>query len=235
MFSTERLQLADDLSAPAPGQLRSGAGLQRNEGQLVQMRPLDICEAGMCELSQWLAPPQLECLGERGRRHLHVALPQEPPARGDKLFEANSVHFVGFNGERIARLAGEDRSRPEGPPQLTDLCLEGVGGIGRLPFLPQGIDEAVGSNRLPTMQGEQCQQGSLLGAADLHRHTCLQDLEFTEEADLHASTVGRTNRQQEKRYRMTRSFLISVARQSLLRPPAQASLQNQEHRRKELQ
>ena len=44
----------------AQHQVSSGPGLDRHQGQLVQMRPLGVSEAGVGELGQRLAPPQAE-------------------------------------------------------------------------------------------------------------------------------------------------------------------------------
>ena len=58
VFPAQRLQLADELPVPPQHQVRAGAGLDRHQGQLVQMRPFGVSEAGIGELGQRLPPPQ---------------------------------------------------------------------------------------------------------------------------------------------------------------------------------
>ena len=59
------LKLADQVGMPPQVQVRSGAGLDRHQGQLVQMRPLGVGEAGVGELGQRLAAPQAKRLTQR--------------------------------------------------------------------------------------------------------------------------------------------------------------------------
>ena len=66
MFATQSLQLPDELSVAPQRQIRSGAGLDRHQGQLVQMRAFDVREAGIGELGQRLPPPQRQRLAQRG-------------------------------------------------------------------------------------------------------------------------------------------------------------------------
>ena len=66
MFAAQGLQLPDELSMEPQHQIRAGASLDRHQGQLVQMRPFDIREAGIGELGQRLPPPQRQRLTQRG-------------------------------------------------------------------------------------------------------------------------------------------------------------------------
>ncbi len=227
VFPAERLEVANDLSVTAQRQVCFRAGLQRSQGQLAQVCSFGIGEAGIGELAQWVPAPQLERLGESGRRRLDVALAKEPPARGHQSFETDCVDVVGIDGEGIAGLAGENRRRPERAPQLTDLCLQSIGWVGRLPVFPQGVDEVVGRDRPPPVQRQESQQSSLLGAADLHRLARLQHLELAEEPDLHVRH-GTTIELPGGGYFVEPSHFglrisTSVARQPHLRPKAQAA------------
>ena len=49
----------------AEHQVGFGPGFDRHEGQLVQLRPLGLGEAGVGELGQRLAPPQAKRLTQR--------------------------------------------------------------------------------------------------------------------------------------------------------------------------
>ncbi len=104
MFPAEGLQLADDLGLPAQRQVRSGAGLERHEGQLVQMRPLGIGEAGVGEFGQWFTPPQSERFAQRDRCRLHVAILQKPLPFGHQLFKEHGVEVLGLGRRGRSRL-----------------------------------------------------------------------------------------------------------------------------------
>ena len=99
-----RLQLAGELPVAAQHQVRSDAGFDRHEGQLVQMRPLGVGEAGIGELGQRLAPPQAKRLAQRGRRQRHLALLNQAPSLRHQLLKADDVDLIGTDGEGIARL-----------------------------------------------------------------------------------------------------------------------------------
>ena len=73
MLPAARLQLAGELPVAAQQQVRSGPGFDRHQGQLVQLRPLGVSEAGVGEFGQRLAPPQAKRLAQRGRSLRHLA------------------------------------------------------------------------------------------------------------------------------------------------------------------
>ena len=109
MFATQGLQFPDELSVEPQGEIRSGAGLGRPQGQLVQMRPFDVREAGVGELGQRLPPPQRQRLCERGGRQRRLTLLHQPTSGGDELLEADDIHVVGIDAKRIAGFGGDDR------------------------------------------------------------------------------------------------------------------------------
>ena len=49
----------------AQHQVGFGAGLDRHQGQVVQVRPFGISEARIRELTERLSPPQLKGLAQR--------------------------------------------------------------------------------------------------------------------------------------------------------------------------
>jgi hypothetical protein len=49
------------------------------------------------------------------------------------LPEADNIDIIRTHGKGITGFAGEDRRRPEGAAQLTDLGLQGVGRVRGLP------------------------------------------------------------------------------------------------------
>ena len=185
MLPALRLQLAGELAVAAQHQVRSGPGFDRHQGQLVQLRPFGLGEAGIGELGQRLAPPQAKRLAQHGRRLRHLARLRQPPSPCHQLLEADDVDLIGTDCEGIAGFGGDDRGRPEGTAQLADLGLQGVSRVRRLPITPQHVDQPVGTNRLAAMQRKQSQQGPLLGAADSQRHAAVRHLELAEQPHIH--------------------------------------------------
>ena len=189
-----RLQLAGELPVAAQHQVRSGAGFDRHQGQLVQLRPFGVGEAGVGEFGQRLAPPQAERLAQRGRRQRHLALLRQPPSLRHQLLEADDVDLIGTDGEGIAGFGSDDRARSQGAAQLADLGLQRVSRVRRLPVTPQRVDQPVGADRLAAMQRQQGQQRPLLGAADSERHAPVRCLELAEQPhvhDLHRTALTR--------------------------------------------
>ena len=190
VLPAQRLQFAGQLPVAAQHQLSSGPGLDRHQGQLVQVRPLGVSEAGVGKLGQRLTPPQAERFAQCGGRPRRLAVSRQPSPLGHQLPEADDVDIFGADGEGIAGFAGEDRRRPEGAAQLTDLGLQGVGRVGRLPVAPQHVDQPVSADRPPPLQRQQGQQGPLLGAADRHQHAVGYRFELAEQPHLHEATIG---------------------------------------------
>ena len=180
-----RLQLAGELPVAAQHQVRSGPGFDRHQGQLVQLRPFGVSEAGVGELGQRLAPPQAKRLAQRGRRLRHLARLRQAPSLRHQLLEADDIDLIGTDRKGIAGFGGDDRARPEGTAQLADLGLQGVSRLRRQPVTPQRVDQPVGTDRLAAMQRQQSQQGPLLGAADSERHTPVRRLELAEQPHIH--------------------------------------------------
>ena len=121
-----RLQLAGQLPVAAQHQVRSGPGFDRHQGQLVQLRPLGVSEAGIGEFGQRLAPPQAKRLAQHGRRLRHLARLRQPPSLRHQLLEADDIDLIGTDRKGIAGIGSDDRARPQGTAQLADLGLQGV-------------------------------------------------------------------------------------------------------------
>ena len=66
MFPAQRLQFACELAVTAQHQVGFGAGLDRHQGQLGEMRSFGISEAGVRELGERLPPSQPQRFAQRG-------------------------------------------------------------------------------------------------------------------------------------------------------------------------
>ena len=191
VLAAPRLQFGGELAVAAQHQVSSGPGFDRHQGQLVQPGPFGIEKAGVGEVGQRLTPPQAERFAQGGGR-VRAARPASASRASlrHQLLEADDIDVPGADGQGIAGFGGDDRSGPEGAAQLADLGLQGVGGVGRLPVAPQHVDQPVGADRLPRLQGQQRQQRPLLGPADRHRHACQRRFELAEQPYLHEATLG---------------------------------------------
>ena len=136
MLRALRLQLAGQLPMAAEHQVGFGPGFDRHEGQLVQLRPLGLGEAGVGELGQRLAPPQAKRLTQGGRRQRHLTRLRQAPSLRHQLLEPDDIDLIGADRKGIAGVGGDDRARPEGTAQLADLGLQGVCRLRRLPVTP---------------------------------------------------------------------------------------------------
>src|ERR1700722_3072272 len=134
------------------------------------MGPLGVGEAGIGELGQRFTAPQPEGVTEYGGRPGYFALGAEAAPFGYQVLESGCVQVSGTDIERVAGLGGDDGGGSESSAQLGDLGLQGV-------------------DRLPPVEGQESQEGPLLGAADRYRHTPVDHLELTEELHFHAPTV----------------------------------------------
>ena len=61
------------------------------------------------------------------------------------------------------------------------------------------VDQAVGADRLPALEGQQGQQGPLFGPAHRHRHARLHCLELAEQPHLHKPNRTSFSRRRPRR------------------------------------
>src|ERR1700722_13701819 len=66
---------------------------------------------------------------------------------------------------------------------------QGVGRLRRLPVAPELVDQTIGADRIPSVEGQEHQEGPLLGATNRYRHAPSDHLELAEELHFHAPTV----------------------------------------------
>ena len=190
----------------------AGPGLDRHQNQLVEPRPFGIKKACIGEVGQRLAAAQPECLAQGGGCVRGLARLGQPAALRHQLLEADDVDLIGPGGQGIAGFGGEDRGRSEGAAQLADLGLQRVGRVGRLPVAPQHVDQPVGADRLARAQGEQGQQGPLLGPADRYRHARVFGFELAEQPDLREATIGPASAPRQRQAQACHSIMPGTRR-----------------------
>lgn len=143
MLPTQSLHFGGEFPVTAQCQVSLGSDLGRYQDQLVQVRPLGISEDGVGELGQRITPAQAERFAQCGRCQRRLTVSRQPPSLGHQLGEADDIDIIGADGEGVPALASENRRRPEGAAQLSDLGLQGVGRVGRLTIAPQHSDQPV--------------------------------------------------------------------------------------------
>ncbi len=189
MVPAQRFQLADQLVVMAKLQVRFDPVLDCHDGQLVEMGPLGVGEAGIGELGQWLAAPQPKSVTEHGGRPGYRALSAQASPFGDQGFESGCVEVSGTDIECVAGFGGDDGRGSERSAQLGDLGLQRVGRLRRLPLAPELVDQTIGADRIPPVERQESQESPLLGTTNRYRHTPSDHLELAEELHVHAPTV----------------------------------------------
>ena len=117
MLAAQALQLPGDRGVAAQREIGFGAGLRRQQGELVQPGPLGDGEGGDPELGQRLTGRSANASCRRAEAR-GVAGSQRR-ARSHQFLEAGDVD--GGVGQEVAARAGHHRGRPDDTAQLRDL------------------------------------------------------------------------------------------------------------------
>ena len=84
------------------------------------------------------------------------------------------------------------RSRPERLAELRDVDLKRLLRRLRRLVLPERLDQAVSRDDLVRMEKQESEERTLLGAADVEDLPVLDDLEWSEDTELHQAADGST-------------------------------------------
>ena len=201
MGGHQGLELTEHLVVATQSEFGLDAVFERGQPQLFQARDLGLDELAVGEILQGRPAPQAECLtkqtGDSGR-----VVPEQVSGLGEDALELDGVHLVGVNRQGVAGRPGDQQIpavRAQRLPQSGHYRLEGVGGVAGNLIAPQQVDEVVGRHRLAGAQEQRGEQGPLPGPGDPDRLSLLEDLERSEDPELHPATVppglGRLKRQ----------------------------------------
>jgi hypothetical protein len=190
VLGRDRLQLADQVGVAAARQVGVDALLERGEPQLVQPCDLGLRERLVGEVGERRAAPQRERLAQL----LGRAGGLRPARLAAQPLEQREVQLVALHVEHVA---GRARGQPLGAelaPQAHDVALDALGHGGRRRLSPQVGDQPVGRDDLVGAQQQDRQQGALLDASEHERPVLLDNLQGSEEPELHVGWTDRTER-----------------------------------------
>jgi hypothetical protein len=103
---------------------------------------------------------------------------------GGQAGHPQGVDLAGVEGQGVAPVPAGDQGRVgQGPAQLGHLGLEGVAGGGRGGVAPQVLDQPLGRDDLPGVQGQADQQLGGLPGRHRKRPAVAPDLEGAEHPD----------------------------------------------------
>ena len=160
------LELGHQLLAGPGGQVGLDAVLQGVLAQVVQARGGRPGEGGRGRVGKGRSPPQGQGLGQQLPGPLGVAAQPFVAGPGQGL-EADGVDGLGGHVQPVAARLRLQHARQQ-PPQTRDQRLEGVGGLGRRPLVPDGVDQLGGGHHPARVEGQAQQQPPQPRPGDLH-------------------------------------------------------------------
>jgi Protein kinase domain len=189
MLADEGLELRDELGGAPECEVSVDASLERDEPQLLETKDLRLRERLVRDVGERRAAPESECLTENsfggfGRRPLSLL---------DQVLEAEQVELEGPDSDHVAGLAGDDRvTRGEQLAEPGHVVLQRVASRFGSSFPPQLFDQPVGRDDLVRAGEQQGQQRPLPRSAERERTALLDDLERSQDPELHVSSPAAT-------------------------------------------
>src|SRR6266545_5120692 len=186
VLGDEGLQLADELAVAAPREVGVQPVLQHGDPQLREPEQLALGERLVAEVGKRVAAPQRQCLAQPRRPLLGLV---GPPRRHHQRLEAGQVQLAGIDPQPIAGRVGPDPLRAEQLAQRGDVAVQRRRGAGRRRLPPERLDEPVGADHLVPVQEQHRQQGALLRPPRGEVAVAVEDLERTEDRELHCTPI----------------------------------------------
>ncbi len=186
-----RRQLGDDRPPPAQREQRRRPFLDGGEAQVGQPRELPVhVDLGGVELVERLTAPQAERGVEQVGRRPVLACRGALAGQPGEAAELGGVELAVGDVERVAR-----RPPPQPPrdhrAQPGDVGPQHSDGVPRRVRPPHRGDEAVGRHHRAPGEQQRGEHGARLRATDRDRFPAVDDLERTQDAELHAvSAIG---------------------------------------------
>ena len=173
------LELPDDVRLPAEAQLGLDPRLHRAHPKLLQARDLALRERLVRDLRQGSAAPA----AERGRQVIELAAL-------DRMLEKLAVELPIVDAKEVA---GRTALEPvaELPPEQRDGVPHDLRCRGRRGTGPERVHEPVHGDGLVRVQEQEREDRELPSAAEAEDTSVVDDLERTEDAELHHRRPGR--------------------------------------------
>ena len=151
MLGEECLELRHHLGVVPQSEVGVQARFQRVEPEFLETGGVGSGERLEHELGERGSAPQRECVPEQRRGPLGIAR-KRIASLGKQPFEPDRIDDIDVDRQRVARLAGEQRSFAGGDPPMGieptpergDVRLKRVQGVAGRVVPPQTVDEAVG-------------------------------------------------------------------------------------------
>ena len=169
MVGQQPAGFGDGLGVPAAGELRRDPEFGGFEAELVEPFGLRLDERGVRDVSQRLAVPQRECLGELPGRALRVTVGEGLPAVAHHGLEHQRVRVRGGHPKLVAGSAGDQQRAVRvvhEPAQPQHVDADEVGRLGRRFVPPHLADQHVGGDNLPRADQQGGQDGTPLRGPD---------------------------------------------------------------------
>ena len=183
LLADERLELADERSVTAEGELGLDPPFEPDQPQLVEPADRRARKRLVREVGERRPAPESECVAKTLRRHRGlVRLGLVEQAR-----EAVEVELVRPGPEHVA---GRPRLEPfrraaESLPELRDAHLQRGHARGRRAFRPELVEQPVARDDLVRVQEQEREQRPLARPAERQRPTAVGDLKRSKDPELH--------------------------------------------------
>lgn len=155
------------------------------EAKLLELRDGRLREWVVRELGEGRPPPERLGLPQQGSARRCV----QPARLFDESSRASRVDVVLLKTQDVARRLRQETIGPEQFAQTRDRVLERRRrGAWRL-LPPEGVDHPISRDHLVEVQEEKSEQGALVAAAKWQPGSIVDDLEWTEDPELHSEVV----------------------------------------------
>ena len=180
MKAHERLELADSVGLAPQGEHRLEASFERLQAEAFEARDLRLREGLVRKVGQRRATPERERLGEERLGLVGCARTERGSPFGEQPLELLGVERPSRYAQHIPGRLGHELGLPvrvgvvEQPAQLRHVHLDAVRRRCRRGVAPERIDEAITRDDAVAFEEKQCEQASLLGAAE-REHAATDD------------------------------------------------------------
>jgi hypothetical protein len=195
----QRLQLAHDLGVAGGFEVTLQSLLERTQVKLLQPSHLGLGERCVSQVLERGPPEQREGLAEDLPRSLVVPGCEGRLGPIEEGLESLQVELAIFNPQQVpGRPSDQARSESvgaEGLPQPGHVRVEGRSCADRRDVTPDPLDEAAAGYHHVAVEEQHGQRRPLLLPADREDPIPLQDLERTENPELHHASLTETGPQ----------------------------------------
>jgi hypothetical protein len=193
VLGDQRLELSDHLGMAAQRQPCVDPQLQGSHSHVGEAGDLALGERLVGEIGERLAAPEPEAFVERGGGLPRTVRRQLVPGLREEPFEPVRVEPVGVELQAVPVLPGDDQVAAAGQrlAQPRHMDLDGLGRRGGRVLAPELLDQPVGAERLVGVQHQHGEQRTLLAPSERDFTALVEDLERSEDAEVHSESGTR--------------------------------------------